>query len=152
MTDVHTAEQRSRNMAAIRGKNTKPEIRVRSVLHALGYRFRLHRKDLPGKPDIVLSGIHTVIFVHGCFWHSHDCRYGRVIPATRSEFWREKRGRTVERDLRKARALDELGWRVLTVWECETRDIDGLSQVLQERLKSPGTLQPTSALSICPVE
>lgn len=83
MTDVHTREQRSRNMAAIRSVNTKPEMRVRSLLHSLGYRFRLHRKDLPGKPDIVLPKYRTVIFVHGCFWHCHNCSYGRVVPRTR---------------------------------------------------------------------
>src|ERR1700744_5363571 len=95
MADVHTREQRSRNMAAIRGKDTKPEVRVRSVLHALGYRFRLHRKDLPGKPDIVLPKHRIAIFVHGCFWHSHCCRYGAVVPATRAEFWAAKRAGTV---------------------------------------------------------
>lgn len=138
MTDVHTAEQRSRNMAAIRGVDTKPEIRVRSALHALGYRFRLHRKDLPGKPDIVLPKFRTAIFVHGCFWHSHDCRWGKVTPKTRPEFWAEKRGGTTARDDRKARALSELGWRVLTVWECETRDMDSLRRLLQERLCEQG--------------
>ena len=86
MADVHTPEQRSRNMAAIRGGDTKPEMRVRALLHALGYRFRLHRKDLPGKPDIVLPKYRTVIFVHGCFWHCHDCRYGSVVPSTRADF------------------------------------------------------------------
>jgi DNA mismatch endonuclease (patch repair protein) len=134
MTDVHTQQQRSRNMAAIRGKDTKPELRVRAALHALGYRFRLHRKDLPGKPDIVLPKHHTAIFVHGCFWHSHDCRWGKVIPKTRAEFWSGKRGGTMERDGRKARALEELGWRVLTVWECETRNTETLSQLLRARL------------------
>jgi DNA mismatch endonuclease, patch repair protein len=134
MTDVHTPEQRSRNMAAIRGKNTKPEIVVRSVIFALGYRFRLHRRDLPGTPDIVLPKYRTAIFVHGCFWHSHSCRYGRVTPATRSEFWSEKRAGTVARDKRKNQALKEHGWQVLTIWECETREPDALSQFLQERL------------------
>ena len=109
MTDVHTPEQRSRNMAAIRGKDTKPELRVRSALHALGYRFRLHRKDLPGTPDIVLPGLRTVIFVHGCFWHSHECNEGRKAPSTRAEFWAVKRRGTVERDARKARAFLRLG-------------------------------------------
>ena len=131
MTDVHTREQRSRNMAAIKGRNTKPEMRVRSLLHSLGYRFRIHRKDLPGKPDIVLPKYRTVIFVHGCFWHSHDCRYGKVVPATRPEFWAEKRNGTVERDLRRRRELEMDGWRVITVWECETRDLGSLAAALR---------------------
>jgi DNA mismatch endonuclease (patch repair protein) len=134
MTDVHTQKQRSRNMAAIRGKDTKPEMRVRSALHALGFRFRLHRKDLPGKPDIVLPKYHLVIFVHGCFWHSHSCKYGRVTPATRPEFWSSKRAGTTERDRKKAEALQTLGWRVATVWECETKDPIGLEKSLKKYL------------------
>jgi len=122
MTDVHTREQRSRNMAAIRGKNTKPEIRIRSLLHSLGYRFRLHRKDLPGKPDIVLPKYRVAIFVNGCFWHSHDCRYGRVIPATRPDFWATKRKGTIERDHRKRVELEKAGWKVLVIWECQIRE------------------------------
>lgn len=137
MTDIHTPEQRSRNMAAIHSKDTKPEIVVRTVLHSLGYRFRLHRKDLPGTPDIVLPKYQTVIFVHGCFWHSHDCRYGRVTPATRSEFWSEKRVRTIARDQRKIQALKELDWRVLTIWECEIRNYDALNRFLRESLNHP---------------
>jgi DNA mismatch endonuclease (patch repair protein) len=123
-------------MAAIRGKDTKPEIQVRSVLHALGYRFRLHRKDLPGKPDIVLPKFRVAVFVHGCFWHSHNCRYGRVVPATRSEFWSAKRAGTVERDEKKKRALEELGWRVLTLWECEMKDREALAEVLRNFLRT----------------
>src|SRR5579883_40124 len=122
MTDVHTPEQRSRNMAAIRGANTKPEIKVRSLLHAMGYRFRLHRKNLPGKPDIVLPKYRLAIFVHGCFWHCHDCRYGRVVPVTRADFWALKRRSNVERDTIIKAALEEQGWTVATVWECETRN------------------------------
>jgi DNA mismatch endonuclease (patch repair protein) len=126
MTDVHTPEQRSRNMAAIRGKNTTPEIAVRSLLHLLGYRFRLHRKDLPGKPDIVLPRHNAVIFVHGCFWHCHACRYGRVKPATRADFWAAKRQSNVDRDRRNRAALRKLGWRVLVLWECEIANPDRL--------------------------
>jgi DNA mismatch endonuclease, patch repair protein len=134
MTDVHTREQRSRNMAAIRGKNTKPEMRVRSLLHSLGYRFRIHTKDLPGKPDLVLPKYRSAIFVHGCFWHCHDCRYGRVIPATRPEFWAAKRGDTLKRDKRKRDELESAGWKVLNVWECETKDEKCLAQKLQRFL------------------
>ncbi|HEX9983502.1 MAG TPA: DNA mismatch endonuclease Vsr [Thermoanaerobaculia bacterium] len=121
MVDVHTKEQRSRNMAAIRGRDTKPEMTVRRLVHRLGYRFRLHRRDLPGRPDLVLPRHRAVIFVHGCFWHHHDCRYGRVVPATRAEFWRKKRDENVARDARNLAALHEQSWRVLVVWECWTR-------------------------------
>lgn len=145
MTDVHTREQRSRNMAAIRGKDTKPEIRVRSVLHALGYRFRLHRTDLPGKPDIVLPKYHLVIFVHGCFWHSHNCRYGKVTPATNAEFWSSKRAATVERDAQRTEALKALGWRYLTVWECETTNSDALTKILRDCL----TMNTSTGLTDC---
>jgi DNA mismatch endonuclease (patch repair protein) len=151
MTDVHTPEQRSRNMAAIRGAGTKPEMLVRRVLYGLGHRYRLHRKDLPGKPDIVLSKLRTVIFVHGCFWHSHDCRWGRVLPKTRADFWADKRDGTVKRDDRTARALEELGWRVLIVWECETRNPETLSLLLQARL-SEGTSMQTPAKVTVPVD
>lgn len=119
--DVHNPATRSRNMAAIRSTNTRPEMRVRSALHALGYRFRLHRKDLPGRPDIVLPKYRTVIFVHGCFWHCHRCKYGSVTPATRAGFWAAKRGGNVARDRRHRAALRKLGWRVCVVWECEVR-------------------------------
>lgn len=113
-------------MSRIRGKDTKPEMIVRRVVHALGLRFRLHRRDLPGQPDLVLTRHRTVVFVHGCFWHSHDCAYGQVTPKTRAEFWRDKRAATVERDRRNAAALEADGWRVLTYWECETRDAESL--------------------------
>jgi DNA mismatch endonuclease (patch repair protein) len=132
--DVHTPEQRARNMAAIKGANTKPEIKVRSLLFQFGYRFRLHRKDLPGKPDIVLPRYRTVIFVHGCFWHCHDCRWGNVTPKTRPEFWADKRRGTTERDARNQAALKAAGWEVLTVWECETRDPERLARKLQAAL------------------
>lgn len=129
--DVHTPQQRSRNMSAIKGKNTKPELRVRSALHAMGYRFRLHRKDLPGKPDIVLAKHRLALFVHGCFWHCHDCRWGRVVPATRPEFWAAKRGGNVERDTVKQEALRAQGWTVATIWECQTRDEPSLKAAIQ---------------------
>ena len=134
MVDVHTPEQRRRNMAAIRGKNTKPELRVRSLLHSLGYRFRLHRSDLPGKPDIVLPGHRTVIFVHGCFWHCHRCRFGAVKPATRSEFWAAKRQSNVDRDRRNRTALRAMGWRVLIIWQCEIKNRERTEARLQRFL------------------
>lgn len=108
-------------MAGIKGKNTKPEMLVRKALFAAGYRFRLHRKDLPGSPDIVLPGRKVAIFVHGCFWHAHHgCRLAK-LPATRPEFWSEKLGRNVARDAAALSALRLGGWRVLVVWECFTR-------------------------------
>jgi DNA mismatch endonuclease (patch repair protein) len=132
--DVHTPEQRSRNMAAIRSKNTKPEIVVRKMLCEMGLRYRLHRTDLPGKPDIVMPRRKMAIFVHGCFFHMHTCRYGRVAPATNAEFWQTKRSGNAARDKRNVRQLRKLGWEVITVWECETKEPDALKQNLISRL------------------
>jgi DNA mismatch endonuclease (patch repair protein) len=131
MTDVHTPQQRSRNMAAIRSKNTKPEIVVRRLLCEMGLRYRLHRADLPGKPDIVMPGRKVAIFVHGCFFHMHKCRYGRVMPATNSEFWQTKRKGNAARDRRNVRQLRKLGWQVVTVWECDTKEPDRVQQRLR---------------------
>lgn len=117
MADVHDVVTRSRNMAAIRGANTKPELQVRRALHALGLRFRLHVKELPGKPDLVFPRHKAVVFVHGCFWHGHDCHLFKM-PATRQEFWADKIGRNVANDRRAATALQADGWRVGVVWEC----------------------------------
>lgn len=120
MADVLTPEQRRRCMSAIRGKDTKPEMVVRRLVHAMGFRYRLHQKSLPGKPDLVFSRLKRVIFVHGCFWHMHRCRYGRVVPRTNAEFWREKREGNVERDKQTQRELRRRDWEVLVVWECQT--------------------------------
>ena len=109
-------------MSRIKGRDTKPELIVRRECHRQGLRYRLHRKDLPGKPDLVLPKYRTVIFVHGCYWHSHDCKYGSVVPKTNTEFWQTKRLATVDRDERNTRELEYRGWRVLTYWECETKD------------------------------
>ena len=119
--DVHTRTQRSSNMAAIRAKNTRPELIVRRHLHRLGFRYVLHHRKLPGRPDIVFPRRKKVIFVNGCFWHMHDCRFGRVIPATRTEFWQTKRTATVARDAANIKKLQEDGWRVFVAWECEIR-------------------------------
>ena len=117
--DIWSKQKRSEVMSKIRGKDTKPEMILRSYLFRLGFRFRVHKKDLPGKPDIVLPKYQTVIFVHGCFWHYHDdCREGR-IPSTNSKFWEEKLLKNVEKDKRHTEALQELGWKVIVVWECE---------------------------------
>lgn len=132
MADVLTPEQRSRCMAAIRGRDTKPEMIVRSLVHRMGYRFRLHRKDLPGKPDLVLPGRRKVVFVHGCFWHQHPrCRYA-TRPATRPEFWADKLDGNRDRDKRVQRELRKLGWEVMVVWECQTKD----PEKLEGRLRS----------------
>ena len=109
-------------MSRIGGRDTKPELIVRRTCHRLGLRFRLHRKDLPGKPDLVFPKYRTVIFVHGCYWHSHKCALGEVVPKTNTDFWQSKRAATVRRDEKNAVALQENGWRVLTYWQCELRD------------------------------
>ena len=139
MTDTISKEHRSWNMGRIRGKDTKPEIGVRSLLHRLGYRYRLHDRNLPGRPDIVLRRFRTVIFVHGCFWHRHPgCRYA-YFPKSRTDFWEEKFARNVVRDHDAQAALAIGGWRVATVWECETRDLLVLAERLKELLGEPGT-------------
>lgn len=119
MTDVFSKEKRSEVMSRIRGKNTAPELKVRSMLHRMGYRFRLHVADLPGKPDIVLPKYKTVIFVHGCFWHQHEgCRLA-YLPKTRAEFWSRKLDENTLRDHKATAALKVLGWNVIVLWECE---------------------------------
>lgn len=120
MVDVLTPEQRRHNMSRIRGKDTKPELLLRRRLHAMGFRFRLHRKDLPGRPDLVFPGRRAVIFVHGCFWHGHGCALSKM-PATRREFWQTKIDGNRARDKRTTSALAEASWRVLIMWECALR-------------------------------
>ena len=106
-------------MASVRSANTKPEWTVRRTLFAAGFRYRLHRRDLPGSPDLVLSGLRAVVFVHGCFWHGHDCRRGARMPATNVEYWQQKIGRNRKRDRKNARLLRAQGWSVYTIWECK---------------------------------
>jgi DNA mismatch endonuclease (patch repair protein) len=128
------SEQRSRNMSAIKSKNTKPEITVRKLLHSMGYRFRLHKKDLPGSPDIVLPKYKTVIFVHGCFWHRHqNCKYASN-PKTRREFWEKKFKENIERDKKTQEKLKNLGWKTNIVWECEVKNREILILKLEEIL------------------
>ncbi|MBA7596875.1 Very short patch repair protein [subsurface metagenome] len=132
--DRITKEKRSWNMSRIRGKDTKPELIVRSLLHGMGYRFRLYVKKLPGNPDIVLPKYRTIIFVHGCFWHQHpECKYA-YIPKSRQEFWGEKLKRNVMRHERIAKELDVLGWKVIVVWECEIANIPALKEKLVSSL------------------
>ena len=116
------SEQRSRNMSAIKSKNTKPEIKVRKILHSMGYRFRLHSKGLPGSPDIVLPKYKTLIFVHGCFWHRHEnCKYAST-PKTRKEFWESKFKANVKRDKEIQEKIKNIGWQSVVVWECEIKN------------------------------
>ena len=125
-------------MAEIKGKNTKPELRIRRALHAKGFRFRLHDKHLPGRPDLVLPRWNAVIEVHGCFWHRHEnCRFA-TTPATRAEFWAEKFAKNVERDRRNLRSLRNSGWRTAVIWECwlRERDIDNLIEEVSAWIKS----------------
>lgn len=119
-------------MRAVKSRDTKPEMLVRRAAHALGYRFRLHRKDLPGSPDLVFPARKKVIFVHGCFWHGHECARGARTPKTNTDYWRAKIARNVARDARARSALDALGWETLTIWECELKKDTRLA----ERLKS----------------
>jgi DNA mismatch endonuclease (patch repair protein) len=120
LTDVVDAATRSRMMSGILGKNTSPELLIRKALHARGFRFRIHVKHLPGKPDLVLPKYKAAVFIHGCFWHGHNCRYFKV-PQTRPEFWIEKIGKNQTRDELQVAALCALGWRVLVIWECAIR-------------------------------
>jgi len=113
-------------MSRIRGKDTKPEMIVRRLVHAAGYRYRLHRRDLPGCPDLVFPGRGKVVFVHGCFWHRHRCRYGRPMPSTRKAFWKRKLEANRARDRKNRRALRRQGWDVFVVWECQTKRPDWL--------------------------
>jgi len=131
MADVVDAATRSRMMAGIRAKNTTPELLIRRNLHRLGFRFRLHDKRLPGKPDLLLPKHGAVIFVNGCFWHGHDCPAFKW-PTTRAEFWRTKIERNCENDRRHAKALREMGWRVCVIWECSVRKSGG--EVLAARI------------------
>ena len=119
--DTLTPEERSRLMAKIKGKNTKPELAVRSLLHRAGYRFSLHRKELPGKPDIVLRKYKTVVFVHGCFWHRHKNCKTASMPKSNTAFWQAKFDRNVSNDRKHRHALEKLGWNVIVVWECELK-------------------------------
>jgi len=136
MPDVFQPEERSRIMAKVRGEDTLPEKLVRSLIHRMGYRFRLHLKDLPGKPDIVLPRHKKVIFVHGCFWHQHEGCPHAARPASNIEYWNKKLDRNMIRDRENMQKLEYLGWKVLVIWECETRDQERLIQTLKTFLSS----------------
>jgi len=142
MADIVSKEARSKMMSGIKGKNTKPEVLVRSMLHKMGFRFRLHRKDLPGKPDIVLPRYRTVIFVHGCFWHRHDnCKFA-YEPKSRRDFWETKFKANVQRHFTVENLLVEMGWKVIVIWECEIAKLTGNDLV--KMLSCEHTLQESA--------
>lgn len=135
MTDTLSRQQRSENMARIRSKDTQPELRVRSLLHGLGFRFRLHSKQLPGSPDIILPKYNAVVFVHGCLWHGHSkCRRGRR-PKSNVDYWNRKITRNLERDATNAELLRRLGWKRIVIWECELKDTNQIVNKLTSLLK-----------------
>lgn len=135
--DVFTKEKRSQIMSHVKQKNTKPELLVRSILYKMGFRFRIHNKKLPGCPDIVLSKWKTVIFVNGCFWHRHaDCKLGNSIPKSNTDFWKNKFSKNMKRDLQVYEKLESMGWKVVIIWECQTKNIDGIKQFLFEEIVS----------------
>ncbi len=140
-TDVYSPEKRSAVMRRVKGRDTAPELKVRRLLTTLGARYRLHRGDLPGKPDIVMAGRRLAIFVHGCFWHGHDCARGARAPKSNHDYWQRKIGRNRERDVASRAALQAAGWRVETVWECEMKD----EATLRGRLEA--VLQAAAAAS-----
>ena len=122
MPDMFSPEKRSEIMARVHSANTTPEVRVRKLLHSMGYRFRLHRRDLPGNPDIVLPKYKTVLFIHGCFWHGcPTCKHAKIRPVANADYWNKKLNRTTERDKNNIAALKHIGWRVMIIWECETK-------------------------------
>lgn len=137
MTDVYDAAKRSAVMRRVKGKDTSPELKVRRLLTALGARYRLHRKDLPGSPDIVMAGRRLAIFVHGCFWHGHDCARGARTPKANRDYWVAKVARNQARDARAQSELAAAGWRVETLWECDLKDQSALEARLREMLSGP---------------
>lgn len=139
MADTLTSERRSWNMSRIKGRDTSPELRLRSLLHRAGFRFRLHAKQLPGRPDVILPKYRTAIFVHGCYWHRHPGCRNATIPSTRREFWLEKFNRNVIRDTRDQAELEAIGWSILVVWECELEaDAEGVVRRLTDELRGDG--------------
>ncbi|NJO33083.1 MAG: DNA mismatch endonuclease Vsr [Rhodospirillales bacterium] len=132
MVDCHTPSQRSHNMSRIRSAGTRPELIVRKIAHRLGLRFRLHRRDLPGTPDLVFPKHRAVVFVHGCFWHQHEgCRFAK-LPRSRPEYWLPKLARNVDRDAEARRLLEAASWQVLEIWECETRNPPAIEDLLRQ--------------------
>lgn len=135
---------RSRTMRAVKSKNTTPELTVRRLIHRMGYRFRLHRKDLPGSPDLVFPSRRVAIFVHGCFWHGHDCPRGARSPKTNGEYWTAKIERNRQRDEEAIRALSDIGWRSCVIWECELREQEQLRSKIAMLLDFPEATQSSA--------
>jgi DNA mismatch endonuclease (patch repair protein) len=127
---------RRRTMQAVKSKDTAPELTVRRMAHRMGYRFRLHRKDLPGKPDLAFPKLHKVLFVHGCFWHGHNCARGARVPVQNRDYWIEKIARNKERDIRARAALKAIGWSSLALWECQLKDADAARNIIRRFLES----------------
>ena len=142
MADTISPESRSRIMARVKSKGTKPEMQVRRLLHRLGYRYRLHRADLPGRPDLVFPARRKVVFVNGCFWHRHDDCPRVRLPATNRDYWVTKLERNHDRDIRNVTLLQEQGWESLTVWECELKDLTAATECLVTFLGNPGHINP----------
>ena len=134
--DTLTPTQRSAAMRAVKSRDTAPERCVRRAAHALGLRYRLQRADLPGKPDLAFPSRRTALFVHGCFWHGHDCTRGARMPATNADYWKAKIARNMARDVANMHTLEGLGWRPVIIWECETRDTFALSRIIAKRIGS----------------
>jgi DNA mismatch endonuclease (patch repair protein) len=135
MVDRISPDRRSEIMARIRSKDSLPEFIVRRLVHGMGYRYRLHGRSLPGKPDLVFPGRRKVIFVHGCWWHRHSCRQGQSVAKTNTAFWAKKMDENIARDRRAIRALKKIGWTVLVVWECQTRQPEHLKHRLRKYLE-----------------
>jgi DNA mismatch endonuclease (patch repair protein) len=144
-TDVFTPEQRSAVMRAVKGANTGPEMALRRALHRLGLRYRLHGKDLPGRPDLVFPARRAVLFVHGCFWHGHDCARGRRAPKSNRAYWTAKIARNRARDAAAGEKLAAAGWRVFVVWECEMKDVEATARRLARAIKTPPPAAPSRA-------
>ncbi len=136
MSDQFTKAERSQIMRAVKSKNTVPEILVRKIVHRLGYRFRLHRCDLPGTPDIVLPGLRKIINIHGCFWHLHTCRHGQTAPRNNAKYWQQKRLRNAARDRATLRQLRHQRWRVLTLWQCQLKNPSSVARRIKNFLES----------------
>ena len=129
-----TTKQRRETMRRVKSENTKPEMAIRRLVHRMGYRYRLHRKDLPGKPDMVFPGKKKIIFIHGCFWHGHNCRAGRNKPRTNTDYWIPKIEKNVKRDKKNFEKLKECGWDVMVVWECEIHDLKMTGEKIKDFL------------------
>jgi DNA mismatch endonuclease, patch repair protein len=140
MADVYSSETRSKVMSKVHGKNTRQEMFIRSLLHSLGFRFRLYRRDLPGNPDIVLPKWKAVVFVNGCFWHQHDGCRRASRPKSNVGYWDAKLSRNIERDKRNQQWLHELGWRTIIVWECDTKNHQHIERFLREAITNPTAL------------